>query len=77
MHIRTDRLNDSDHLVPHSDSGNGTRYASVLDMKIACADASECDSDQCIFRIDHYRFILFGHFKMTFADICICFHNFT
>ena len=72
---RSDRLDDSDHLMTDSYSRNSPRHTSVLYMKITGAYAAEGHSHDSILRITDHRPGLLGHFEASFSDICICFHK--
>jgi hypothetical protein len=49
--VRTDRFHDADGLVPH-DAALLARLHRLVRPEVAAADASACDCDDCIGRLD-------------------------
>ena len=53
-------FNHADHLVTDGDARHGARDAAVLDMQVACADAGERHTDNCVPRVEQDGFGLFN-----------------
>ena len=65
---------DTHHFMSHSNSGNGTRNRTMLDMQIAGTDTAHGYSHDGIVFIYQDRFLLFGEAKYTLFNISKCFH---
>nr|DAL56230.1 MAG TPA_asm: hypothetical protein [Caudoviricetes sp.] len=70
-----DRLDHTDHLVTDGDALDGARYAAVLDMQVAGADAAQRDAHQCIARIEQYGNGFVAQREMAVSDVGTGFHG--
>ena len=68
-------LHDTYHLMSDRNSRYGTRNRTMLDMKVACADATQRYSHDGIMRVYQRWLLLFREAKLSLFDICKCFHD--
>ena len=66
---------NADHLVPDGDSRYGARYAAVLDMQVAGANAAECYAHDGVAWIQQFGLGFLQRFEFSRSEVGICLHS--
>ena len=75
LHGASCLLNNANHLVANGNAWDSFRYASVFDVQVACADASQGHSDYGISRFLYNRYGLVCQGELASLYVCVCFHS--